>query len=91
MAAYVTIFVSLKHSLTHSNTNTNTGSIQNWIEPRCIVTAVQGQNITIDPDCWKDLIARHGGQNPGIPTFVENVVDSVVDTLERGMKALKVF
>eukprot|EP00938_MAST-03A_sp_MAST-3A-sp1_P001588 g1588.t1 len=50
-------------------------SIQNWIEPRCIVTAVQGQNITIDPDCWKDLIARHGGQNPGIPTFVENVVE----------------
>ena len=65
--------MSLKHIHTHSNTNT--GSIQNWIEPRCIVTAVQGQNITIDPDCWKDLIARHGGQNPGIPTFVENVVE----------------
>lgn len=45
----------------------------NWIEPRCIVTAVSGTNITIDPDCWKDLIARNGGKLPSLPSFVENV------------------
>jgi hypothetical protein len=50
-------------------------SVQNWIEPRCIVTAVDGANITIDPKCWSDLIQRNGNKLPGLPTFVENVFE----------------
>lgn len=48
--------------------------IKNWIQPRCTITAVSGKNITINPTCWKNLIARNGGKLPPVPTFVENIV-----------------
>ena len=47
-------------------------SIRNWIEPRCVVTAVNGTDITVDPACWKSLIARNGGKLPGPPASIEN-------------------
>eukprot|EP00939_MAST-03C_sp_MAST-3C-sp1_P001145 g1145.t1 len=48
--------------------------VRNWIEPRCIVTAVDGKNITVDPICWGNLIQRNNGELPPIPIFVENIV-----------------
>lgn len=47
--------------------------IKNWIEPRCIITAITGTNLTVDPACWQSLIARNSKKLPPPPTFVENV------------------
>jgi hypothetical protein len=47
-------------------------SIKNWIEPRCVITGISGTNITVEPICWKSLIARNGGKLPPAPTFIDN-------------------
>ena len=49
-------------------------TIKNWIQPRCTVTALNGSDIIVNPTCWKNLIARHGGKLPPVPTSVENIL-----------------
>ena len=50
-------------------------SIKNWIQPRCTVAAItNGVNITVNPVCWKNLIARNEGKLPPVPTYVENLL-----------------
>lgn len=46
--------------------------IRNWIEPRCVVSAVDAYNLTISPPCWAALTARKGGA-PDVPLYIENV------------------
>ena len=48
--------------------------VRNWIAPRCVVSAVQGNAITVAPACWQSLIARNNNQLPPAPTVVENIV-----------------
>ena len=48
--------------------------VRNWIEPRCIITAVAGPNITVDPQCWAALKQRNNNKLPPEPTIVENIV-----------------
>ncbi|KAL3924220.1 MAG: hypothetical protein SGPRY_003982 [Prymnesium sp.] len=47
--------------------------IQKWIEPRCVVSSVQGANISVAPECWSRLIQRNGGSLPPSPLRLENV------------------
>jgi len=47
--------------------------IKNWIEPRCVISAVSGANLTVAPECWASLIARNDGELPPPPLFVENI------------------
>jgi hypothetical protein len=48
--------------------------IRNWIEPRCVLSAVAGANLTVSPECWKALTARNNGKLPPPPTFIENIM-----------------
>ena len=47
--------------------------VKNWIEPRCVVTAVSGRNITVEPACWASLTARNGGKHAPPPVLIDNV------------------
>ena len=47
--------------------------IKNWIEPRCIVTDVNGTEITVAPECWVSLTARNGGHLAPPPVLIDNV------------------
>ena len=49
-------------------------TIRNWIEPRCVITGVTGNNVTVDPVCWSNLIQRNNNKLPPVPTYVENII-----------------
>lgn len=58
--------------------------IRNWIEPRCVInssTTAPAANISttivMEPACWQQLIARHGGLPPA-PIYIENVMESTL-------------
>ena len=38
--------------------------IRNWIEPRCTVASIVGNNVTLASPCALHLFARHGGAPP---------------------------
>ena len=38
--------------------------IRNWIEPRCTVASIAGNNITLSSPCGLHLFTRHGGAPP---------------------------
>ena len=48
--------------------------IKNWIEPRCVLSAVSGASLTVAPKCWRALIARNGNKLPPPPQLIENIV-----------------
>jgi len=47
--------------------------VQNWIEPRCVVTAASSRSLTVASECWAALIKRNGGKLPPPPVFVDNI------------------
>ena len=48
--------------------------IRNWIEPRCVVSAVADAKLSVAPACWQALTARNRGKHPPPPLLIENVV-----------------
>mmetsp|Transcript_17326 Transcript_17326/g.52696 ORF Transcript_17326/g.52696 Transcript_17326/m.52696 type:complete len:600 (+) Transcript_17326:756-2555(+) len=51
--------------------------VKNWIEPRCVVSAVTDQNLIVDPDCWTQLSARNVKGGVPVPAPVPELVENV--------------